>query len=120
VRDFRNTDADLDDLRRELARIPVRPAGSAASPGGSQMVRFTLITVDCDAHTATGIVSNVMCEGADAAVGDSITLTDPLSYLIGNPALLEGHVGFAVKMVGSEYDDCDYEIVSMDDLGYNC
>ena len=122
---LRRMRADLDALSREIMRaIPVRIGGSSpsSSSGGAQIVQFTIDSVDCDAGAASGTVTDVLCAGAVAAVGDSISLVDPLGYLVGNPALLINHKGIAVSMSedGPYGAACVYKIISMDDLGYNC
>lgn len=121
-----------DGLRTDLYRsppdlLPVFPP-SLSQPGGggggSQVIQFITDTVDCDAHTAVGIVTDVQCSGADVEVGDYVNLTDPLGFLIGNPAMLVNHTGFAVRMSTDDPEDlygtCSWAINAMDDLGYSC
>lgn len=104
--------------------VPIQAAAKASrscgGAGGAQIVQFTTSTVDCDAGTATGLVTDVLCDGAEASIGDIVELSDPLGYLIGNPALLEGQPGMAVKMSDDGLYGCIYKIISMGDLGYNC
>lgn len=104
---------------QRTARQPVLSGGG----GGAQIIRFTVTSVSCPGVAAVGTVTAVMCSGSEASVGDSVDLTDPLGYLVGPTALLIGHTGFAVSMHEPDpYSgaDCVYEIMSMDDLGYNC
>lgn len=108
-------------------RIVLYPSQRAAtSTGGASLIQFTIDvdSVDCDAGTATGTVTDVICGATDPTVGDTVNLVDPLGFLIGNPALLANHVGFAVRMETDETvpypETCSWKILSMDDLGYNC
>jgi hypothetical protein len=96
---------------------------TSSSSGGTQTIQFDLVTVDCDAGTATATVTDVQCGGVTGiSVGDTVNLTDPLGFLIGSEALLVGHTGFAVKMEtdGAYGASCSWAIHAMDDLGYNC
>ena len=90
--------------------------------GGAQIIEFTIDTVDCDAKTGTGTVTDIMCSGAEVAVGDSVDLVDTLGFLVGNPMLLMGLTGLAVKMQqnGPYGADCAYKIINLGGLETNC
>jgi hypothetical protein len=89
--------------------------------GGAQLIQFAITSVDCDAGTATGTVTDVLCSGAESEIGDIIELADPLSLLAGNPLIVEGRTGIAVKMSDDGlYGSCIYKIINTEDLGTNC
>lgn len=93
----------------------------SSGTGGAQIIRFVLVTVDCYENTATGLVTNIMCENSELEIGDTVELYDPLQYLTGNPDQLPGYEGFAVKMQSTtSYTGCKYEILQVGDLGNNC
>lgn len=97
-------------------RTARQPVLSAAS-GGAQIIRFTVTSVDCDYDEMTGTVVDVICGGGDVAVGDVVELADPQFELSGNPLLVEGRTGFAVKMAGG---GCIYNVMTTENLGTNC
>lgn len=94
---------------------------SCGMGGGAQIVQFVITSVDCEEAAAIAEVTDVICSGAEAVIGDIIDLMDPLGFLIGNPQIVEGVSGMAVKMSEEgPYGDCVYKILSTGDLGYNC
>lgn len=108
-------------LERDLARIPVRePLRPRSAGGGARIVRFTLASVACDDYSeTTGTVTAVMCGGgAGVSIGATITLEDPLSFLVGNPQLAIGVAGIAASL--NDGAGCAWEITSIGELGYNC
>jgi hypothetical protein len=114
VRDFRNTDADLDDLRRELARIPVRPAGTAVAdvtPGYT--IRFRVITLDEESRTALCTITAVECGGSLSSMpGQDITpgeieVCDPTGCFFNEPSgTILGRAGWAKWMTPLEPSVC--------------
>jgi hypothetical protein len=66
-------------------------------------------------------VTDILCAGAEASIGDIVDLSDPLDLFAGNPLLVEGRTGIAVKMAhGGMYSSCVYKIINIGDLGANC
>jgi hypothetical protein len=103
----------------QLSTTPKRDCGGGG--GGAQIIQFVITSVDCGGGTAWGTVEDVLCSGAEAAIGDVVQLVDPLEELAGNPALVTGRRGFAVKMSDDGlYGDCAYKIMSTENLGTNC
>lgn len=68
--------------------------------GGSR-IRFTITSADCAAGTAVGTVLSRSLNTSDIAIGASVNLCDADGcFLVGDPDLLPGRVGWAEQMEG--------------------
>lgn len=114
------------DVWRKLPRLmPDEPPlliQPGSTGGGAQQIQFEITSIDCVTGEITADITDVICVGAVDAIGDSVSLDDPLGFLTGNSELMIGHSGFATKMSkdGPYGSPCIYKITAMDDLGTNC
>lgn len=90
--------------------------------GGFPLIRFEIITPDCDSGTATATVTAVSCNAESPQVGDTITLLDEDGWFSGDTnSVLTGRTGTAHKFnIPYIYDDCSYVIVSLSPAPYKC
>jgi hypothetical protein len=106
----------------DAARVIFQPGPllPTVSSGGAQIIQFEITSVDCGG-VSWGTVTDVLCSGAEAAIGDVVQLIDPQFELAGNPSLVRGRTGFAVKMSDDGlYGDCAYKVMTTENLGTNC
>jgi hypothetical protein len=98
------------------------PRVQSGGSGGAEIIQFVITSVDCVGVAAIADVTDVICEGATAVIGDEVDLLDPLNFLAGNPEINGvGVTGMAVKMSEDGiYGDCTYKIIATGISGYNC
>lgn len=97
---------NLDDTPNRRKRRPIGDEGS----GGGSLVLFELVTVDCDAGTATGTAVVAACTGTLPTGTQDIT-DDLGCFLTGAELLLVGMRCWCQESDGAY--GCDWSIVSM-------
>lgn len=97
-------------------------ATTTSSSGGAQPVEFTLATVDCEAGTATGTVTDIGCESTGVSIGDTIDLVDTKNLLVGSSESLVGRTGegFLMSQDGPYGADCVYKIWTLEGTQVEC
>lgn len=107
----------------QWALIRIGGGGGGAS---SPLIEFQLSEVDCESHTAIGIVVGVTCGASSPRLGAEVELFDDAGcMLVGDNITLRGRRGFAQKMDvvdgGNQYSyGCPYVIINICGDGFSC